>query len=352
MKSFCCFIFLIYSSFYCFCQSKQKITLVIHGGAGTIEKGAMSPELEEQYLDHLKIALNTGYKILDEGGTSLEAVVAAIVFLENSPLFNAGKGAVFTHNKKNELDASIMDGASGMAGAVAGVTSLKNPIVCALEVLKNSPHVMLSGRGAEDFAKERGLEMVEPGYFFDQRRLEQLQRIQKKETDTRKIEKGNNNIQPDNQRNNHFNQLEDAKFGTVGAVALDMYGNIAAGTSTGGMANKKYGRIGDSPIIGAGTYADNETCAVSATGSGEFFIRNVVAYDIAALMKYRGLKLKEATEHVIMEKLVAKGGDGGVISLDKEGNIAMTFNTSGMYRGFIKHKNAPEAFIFKDKDKD
>ncbi|MDQ3392569.1 MAG: isoaspartyl peptidase/L-asparaginase [Bacteroidota bacterium] len=318
----------------------QKISLVVHGGAGVIKRDSLSSELENSYREKLNEALLAGYGILEAGGTSIEAVVATIKILEDSPLFNAGKGAVFSHEETIELDAAIMDGREKDAGAVAGITSVKNPIEAALEVMKNSPHVMLSGPGAEKFAKERGLEIVESSYFFDQKRFDQL-----------KKEKSSQGSQGQNIEEIPGKKVREEKFGTVGAVALDKFGNIAAGTSTGGMSNKKWGRIGDSPIIGAGTYADNETCGISATGHGEYFIRHQVAYDVAALMKYKGLSVQAASDEVIMNKLAKVGGDGGIIALDKEGNFAMPFNTPGMYRGYIKYKQKPQIFIFKDEQK-
>ncbi|WP_040664047.1 isoaspartyl peptidase/L-asparaginase family protein [Nafulsella turpanensis] len=323
--------------------AQQKIGLVIHGGAGTIKKENMTPEQDKEYRQKLQEALTAGYAVLDEGGTSLEAVTTAVQILETSPLFNAGRGAVFTHDGKNELDAAIMDGNTGLAGAVAAVSHIKSPILAAQAVMLHSPHVMLVGEGAEQFAREQGLEMVEPEYFFDQRRFEQLKRVQEREKEQGSLYSPN---QPGSYQGKDFH-FEDYKFGTVGCVAVDEYGNVAAGTSTGGMTNKRYGRVGDVPIIGAGTYADNETCAVSATGHGEYFIRNVVAYDIAALMKYEDLSLEEAAEKVVMEKLVEKGGSGGVIAIDREGNIAMPFNSEGMFRGYMKEDGEPHVFIYK-----
>ncbi|WP_020527457.1 isoaspartyl peptidase/L-asparaginase family protein [Flexithrix dorotheae] len=314
-------------------EKKDKITLVIHGGAGTILKKNMTPEKEKAYREKLDEALETGYKILNEGGTSLEAIVATIKVMEDSPLFNAGKGAVFANNGKNEMDASIMDGNTLNAGAVAGVTIIKNPITAALEVMENSEHVLLTREGAEAFATKQNLEIVEPSYFYTERRKKSLDRI-------KEAEDGRGSIQ--------FSDYANRKHGTVGAVALDQYGNLAAGTSTGGMTNKKFARVGDSPIIGAGTYANNKTCAVSSTGHGEYFIRGVVAYDISAMMEYRGNSLEESANKVIMEKLTALGGTGGVISLDQEGNVAMPFNTAGMYRGFIKAGGKKAVFIYKD----
>lgn len=311
-------------------KGNGDISLVIHGGAGTILRKNMTPDKEQEYHAKLKEALLAGYAVLEDGGTSEEAVIAAIIIMEDSPLFNAGKGAVFTNSGTNELDASIMNGRTGLAGAVAGVTTIKNPIKAAKEVKDNSLHVMLVGKGAEKFAVERALEVVDPSYFFTHRRHNQLKRIQEED-------KGEGKLPMD---------MVDYKFGTVGAVALDKYGNISAGTSTGGTTNKRYGRVGDTPIIGAGTYADNATCGVSATGHGEFFIRNVVAYDIAALMKYKKLKLKDAAKDVVMTKLKKIEGSGGIIALDKSGNISMTFNTAGMYRGYMNVKGQPKTFIY------
>lgn len=321
-------------------KNKQKITLVIHGGAGTILKENMTPEKEVAYQQKLEEALSKGYAVLENGGTSLEAIVSAIKIMEDSPLFNAGKGAVFTNEGRNEMDASIMDGNTNMAGAVAGVTTIKNPIAAALAVMSQSQHVMMAGAGAEKFAKQVGLEIVDPSYFHTDRRYNQLKYIREKEE---------TQLDHDSDQGSIRNMYPNQKFGTVGAVALDQYGNLAAGTSTGGMANKRYGRIGDAPIIGAGTYASNEACAVSATGHGEYFIRSVVAYDIAALMKYKKLPLDEAADEVVMKKLVDIGGGGGIIAVDKNGNIAMPFNTAGMYRGYIKEKGGAKVFIYKDK---
>lgn len=289
----------------------------------------MTPQKEEIYRNKLAQALSAGYDVLVAGGTSLEAVVASIVILEDSPLFNAGRGAVFSSDGKNELDASVMTGEDLNAGAVAGITTVKNPILAAREVLENSPHVMMAGKGAEEFAKERGLVIVDPSYFFTQERYDQLIEEQEKEKSEGSIDKN----------------LDD-RYGTVGAVALDRYGNIAAGTSTGGMTNKKFGRIGDSPIIAAGTYADNSSCGVSSTGQGEFFIRTAAAYDVAARMKYKDLTLQEAAQQVI-DKIGNLGGMGGLIALDRKGEIAMPFNSAGMYRGYIREKNKPQVFIYK-----
>jgi beta-aspartyl-peptidase (threonine type) len=304
--------------------------IAIHGGAGTILKNTMTPEKEKAYLDGLKNAIEAGETILKNGGSSLDAVEKAVRSLEDNPLFNAGKGAVFSNAGKNEMDASIMNGADLSAGAVAGISNVKNPISLAKGIMQKSEHVFLTGNGAIEFAKSIDSEFEEDAYFFEQMRFDQLQ--QAKQSDgvfldhtTDKFENG------------------EKKFGTVGAVALDIHGNLAAGTSTGGMTNKKFGRVGDSPIIGAGTYANNETCAISCTGHGEFFIRSVVAYDISCLMEYKGLSLKAACDFVVMEKLVKIGGEGGLIAIDKNGNIEMPFNSEGMYRA--KKSEDGELFI-------
>ena len=283
--------------------SSKSFGIVIHGGAGTIKRANLSPEKEAAYKEKLEEAIKVGHSILKNGGSSLEAVEQTIIILEDSPLFNAGKGAVFTHDETNELDASIMDGSTLNAGAVAGVQTIKNPIRLAMEVMKNSPHVLLSGKGAEQFAAERKIEIVHPEYFYTKRRFDALQKTKKKAQE--KMEKPTS-----------FNKsiMDDAKFGTVGCVALDKQGNLAAGTSTGGMTNKKWNRIGDSPIIGAGTYANNATCAVSSTGHGEFLIRAMVAHDISSLMEYKGISLQQAAEKVIQSKLPQLGGSGGIIA--------------------------------------
>ncbi|HAI76761.1 MAG TPA: beta-aspartyl-peptidase, partial [Microscillaceae bacterium] len=312
----------------------DKITLVIHGGAGTIRKENMTDAMEQAYHAKLKEALEAGYQVLRQGGSSLDAVVVTIQILEDSPLFNAGKGAVFTAAGRNELDAAIMDGASRKAGAVAGITTVKNPIKAARAVMDNSPHVMMIGPGAEEFAQTQGLEIVDPAYFYTEDRFKQLEKIKQREANQGKD-------------GGWLPLVGQEKFGTVGAVALDQFGNLAAGTSTGGMTNKKFGRVGDAPIIGAGTYADNQTCAVSATGHGEYFIRAVVGYDVAALMAYKQLSVQAAAEEVVMKKLVEMGGEGGIIALDKNGNFAMPFNSAGMYRGFIRADGVAETAIFK-----
>lgn len=317
----------------------NKITLVIHGGAGTITRQNMTPEKEKAYREKLNEALQVGYDVLKKGGTSMDAVEATIHVMENSPLFNAGKGAVFTNEGKNEMDAAVMDGKTLMAGSVASVTTIKNPITAARAVMEKSEHVMMIGNGAEQFAKLNNVELVDPSYFHTETRYNQLQKIKGEEKTQLDHDGGTSSSE------NIF--TEGNKFGTVGAVALDAYGNLAAGTSTGGMTNKRYGRVGDAPIIGSGTYADNKTCAVSATGHGEYFIRSVVAHDIAAMMEYKGYSVKKAAEEVVMKKLVERGGEGGVIALDSKGNISMPFNSAGMYRGYIKNGKA-EVAIYKD----
>jgi len=298
-------------------SQNPNYVVVIHGGAGNIVKENYTQEKIDAYTQKLQEALDAAEKIVKNDGSAIDAVCAAIIILEDSPLFNAGKGAVFAANGKNELDASIMDGKTIKAGAVANVTTIKNPILAAKEVMLNSAHVFLIKEGAEKFAAERGLTIVKPKYFFTQESWDRLKKEQK-----------------------------DDKNGTVGCVVLDTHGNLAAGTSTGGMSNKKWGRVGDSPIIGAGTYANNETCAVSATGHGEFFIRNVVAYDISALMDYKGLSLKEASEFVINDKLKKQNATGGVICVDKNGNVSMPFNTKGMFRAFVKSNGETAVLMF------
>ncbi|HEX7049320.1 MAG TPA: isoaspartyl peptidase/L-asparaginase [Longimicrobiales bacterium] len=328
------------------CASQQQPTaqegpprwgIVVHGGAGTILRENMTPEMETAYRAKMEEAIRAGHTILAGGGTSLDAVVAAIQVLEDSPLFNAGKGAVFTHEGTNELDASIMDGATLHAGAVAGVKHIKSPIALARLVMEKSPHVMMAREGAEAFAQEQGIELVPEDYFYTERRWKELQEAKAAEAERTSMAPGAAPEMP-----------VAWKVGTVGAVALDQHGNLAAGTSTGGMTNKRFGRIGDSPIIGAGTYANNESCAVSATGHGEYFIRNVVAYDICARMLYTGVSLEEAANAVVMEKLVERGGDGGVIAIDRHGNIAMPFNTPGMYRGYAGPDGRITVKIYKD----
>src|SRR5688572_17378162 len=323
-----------------FSQKTYPITLVIHGGAGNISRQNMTAEKEKAYQEGLNAALTAGYAILEKGGTSLDAVEAAVRVMEDSPLFNAGKGAVFTNEGKNELDAAIMDGSNLKAGSVASVSTVRNPISAARAVMERSEHVMMVGRGAEIFAQEKGLQIVSPEYFFTEPRFKQLQKA-------REDEKPKLDHSSDTTGSILPIFLEGKKFGTVGAIALDKHGNLAAATSTGGMTNKRYGRVGDAPIIGAGTYANNQTCAVSATGHGEYFIRYAVAHDVSALMEYKKRSVKKAAEEVVMEKLVKAGGEGGVIALDRKGNIAMPFNSSGMFRGFKTEKES-EVKIFKD----
>lgn len=322
-----------------------RLGFVIHGGAGVIRKGSLTPEREKEYRDKLEEALLAGYKALQAGKPGLDAVEIAIRILEDSPLFNAGKGAVFTNDGKNELDASIMEGKTLAAGAVAGLHRVKNPITLARAVMEKSEHVMMVGDGAEKFAAEQKIELVDPKYFWTQPRWDSLQRILKQEAEKEKakeVRSPKSKVQSQN-----FSELPSNKFGTVGAVALDKDGNLAAGTSTGGMTNKKYGRVGDAPIIGAGTYANNETCAVSATGWGEFFIRLSVARDISSLMEYRAMTVQSAADLVIKQKLQKLGGDGGIVAVDKFGNIGISFNSEGMYRAYINSDGKPVVEIYK-----
>ncbi|MBU78732.1 MAG: beta-aspartyl-peptidase [Flavobacteriales bacterium] len=304
-----------------------NFSIVIHGGAGTMSKASMSDEVKKQYINKLDEAVSIGYEILKKGGSSQEAVEKSIIVMENSSLFNAGKGAVLNHDGNVELDASFMDGNTLDAGAISGSSVIKNPISAAISVMNSSPHVMLSGQGADKFAKSQKLDLKPNSYFITERRLNSLKSAKSKETSSINIEQ---------------------KIGTVGCVALDKFGNISAGTSTGGMTNKRWNRIGDAPIIGSGTYANNLTCGVSATGWGEFFIRSVAAYDISALMQYKGLSVQEASRIVIHEKIAKLGGDGGVIALDKDGNVAMEMNTEGMYRAHIDSKGNKIIKIFKE----
>jgi beta-aspartyl-peptidase (threonine type) len=320
-------------------QQKQKYVMVIHGGAGTILRKNMTPDKEKAYINVLTLALQTGYDLLKSGKSSLDAVEATIHVMEDSPLFNAGKGAVFTHDGKNEMDAAIMDGKTLMAGAVAGVSTIRNPISAARAVMEKSEHVMMVGKGAEVFAKQAGLTLVNPSYFYTKERWDGLQKALAEDSVKAVLDHGNKKSMKLGTIN------KDYKFGTVGAVALDQRGNLAAGTSTGGMTNKKYGRVGDAPLIGAGTYANNATAGISCTGWGEFFIRSVVAYDISALMEYKKLPLKEATQ-TALDKMQKLGGDGGLIALDKEGNAAMPFNTAGMYRGTVTEDGKIQVSIY------
>jgi len=313
-------------------DSAPATALVVHGGAGTIVKGQMTPELEGQYRAKLNEGLLAGQAILHSGGSSLDSVVAVLKILEDSPLFNAGKGAVFTADGRHEMDAAIMDGATGKAGAVAFVTRVKNPITAARAVMDHTEHVMLAGSGADTFAVSQGLELAAPEYFYTERRWNQLQKAREKEN----AEKTGDSAKGSQQ----------VYLGTVGALALDQQGRLAAATSTGGMTNKRFGRIGDTPIIGAGTWADRH-CAVSATGHGEYFIRFAVASDICARARYLDVSVEEAATTVIHEVLPAAGGTGGVITLDDQGQMSMPFNTEGMYRGFVLADGDPTIEIYK-----
>lgn len=329
MLSFCCITALASWSVLA-----NAPAIAIHGGAGTINKSKLTPQKEEAYKAALKEAVNAGYQILQTGGSSVDAVQAAVVSLESTPLFNAGKGAVYTYEGKHELDASIMDGATLNAGSVAGITRVENPIVAARLVMDKSVHVMLSGSGADDFAKAQGLPWVKNSLFDSGFRLKAWKRARKR-------------LQRDTQASLYKNN-PNFKYGTVGAVALDKQGNLAAATSTGGMTAKRYGRVGDSPIIGAGNYANNNSCAVSGTGHGEYFIRYQVASDICARVEYQGVSLKQAADHVVKKVLVDADGSGGVIAIDKYGNIAMPFNTQGMYRASVDQKGNLKVAIYGD----
>lgn len=308
----------------------KTFSIAIHGGAGTLVKGMMTPELEAQYKLALKQALEAGYKFLEAGKTAVEAVEESVRLLEYSPLFNAGKGSVFTATESHEMDASIMDGKTLNAGAVSLISGIKNPVSLARDVMEKSEHVFLAGDGAMQFAKELNYKLENDVYFYDELRHNQWLEI--KDTD---------NFQLDH------STKKDSKFGTVGAVACDQDGNIAAATSTGGMTNKKWGRVGDSPMIGAGNYANNKTCAISCTGSGEFFIRGVVAYDVACLMEHKGMSLEAASNEVINKRILEIGGDGGLIAVDTKGNIAMPFNTEGMYRASKTSEGKEDISIYK-----
>lgn len=311
----------------------NTFTIAVHGGAGTILRSLMTPEKELLYKTGLNNAINAGYRILEAGGSSLEAVEAAVVVLEDFPLFNAGKGSVFTNKGTHEMDASIMDGKTLEAGAVSGISHIQNPVTLARAIKDKSGHVFLCGEEAEEFARVVGIPFQPDSYFYEEGRYQQWQET--KDTEGYQLDHAVKNG-------------EGKKFGTVGAVALDKQGNLAAATSTGGMTNKRYGRIGDSPIIGAGTYANNKTCAISCTGHGEFFIRAVVAYDISCLMEYKGLSLKQACDYVVKDKLVKMGGEGGLIAVDALGNIELPFNTDGMYRGWKQNSGEGVTQIYKD----
>ena len=323
---------------------QEKYVLVIHGGAGTILKSQMTDEKEKAYKNSLHKALEHGGAILKAGGTAVDAVEAVVRMMEDDSLFNAGKGAVFTNAGKNELDAAIMNGQNLAAGSVAGVTTIKNPVTAARYVMEKSAHVMLTGKGAEDFADSQGLEIVDPSYFFTQSRWNSLQK--EKAADSIKSKMKEKQEQEKKLKSSFVNP--DSKYGTVGAVALDRHGNLASATSTGGMTNKKYGRVGDAPIIGAGTYANNKTAAISATGWGEYYIRLVMAKSISDMMEFGKMKLEKAANEMVMKRLPALGGDGGLIAVDKDGNIAMPFCTDGMYRGYINNKGEKKVAIFKD----
>lgn len=334
----------------------SPITLVVHGGSGTITRSTITAEVEAQYRAALERGLHAGHSVLAAGGSSVDAVVATIKVFEDDPLFNAGKGAVFTNDGKNELDAAIMDGKTGLAGAIAGVTTVKNPITAARAVMDKTRHVLLVSAGADKFAAAQKLDMVEPAYFYTPHRWEQLQKAKalaaieldhdgKAKTSAAPAAPSRSQVVA---ANPFESWMIDNKFGTVGAVALDAQGNLAAGTSTGGLTNKLYGRVGDSPIIGAGTYADNATVAVSGTGTGEFFMRGVLAYDIAARMKYGKASVSDAVDQAIKAALDDKAGRGGVIALDKDGQIKFGFNTEGMYRGYIKSDGKPVVQVYRE----
>jgi beta-aspartyl-peptidase (threonine type) len=315
----------------------QKISLAIHGGAGTILKEDMTPELERAYLQGLADALEAGYVILEAGGSATNAVKAAVVSLEDNVLFNAGRGSVFTKEGVQEMDAAIMAGNDLAAGAVAGVRNVRNPVELAMEVMCNSNHIFLSGKGAHDFALKQGIKLEPDEFFFSQFRFDQWKQMQ-----------GSDDYSLDHTQQQTEGLIKDKKFGTVGAVACDCNGNIAAATSTGGMTNKKYGRIGDSPLIGAGTYANDKTCAISCTGHGEPFIRSVAAYDVSCLMEYKGMTLIEAMNEVVNIKLPKMDGEGGMIGVDAAGNVALLFNSTGMYRGARSSDGTNFTGIYKD----
>lgn len=325
----------------------MKPVIVIHGGAGAISRSAMTSEKEREYHQALTEVLRAGQKVLESGGTAVEAVTAAVVALEDCPLFNAGRGAVFTSDGTHELDAAMMDGRTLRTGAIANVHRIRNPILAARKVMEASRHVFFVGEGAERFAKAHGLEMVDPDYFSTPARKEQLLRVQRENPDAAVLDHDGQAI-VESQPAAEVHPLDiDKKFGTVGAVALDAHGNLAAATSTGGITNKQVGRVGDAPVIGAGTYASNQTCAVSATGTGEMYIRKVAAYDIAARMRYAGQSLKDAADAVMFEELPSIGGKGGLIAVDAMGNFVMPFNTEGMYRGFAHPGQTPVTEIYR-----
>lgn len=307
----------------------QPFSLAIHGGAGTLVKGQMTAEKESAYKKALELALDEGYALLMDGSSAVDAVEKAVAVLEDSPLFNAGKGSVFTADGTHEMDAAIMNGKTLDAGAVSLIYGIKNPIALARDVMEKSDHIFLAGEGAMQFAQSLKYNLKDASYFYDEFRYQQWQDI-----------KGTDSFQLDH------SAKKESKFGTVGAVACDQQGNLAAATSTGGMTNKRFGRVGDSPLIGIGNYANNKTCAVSCTGSGEYFIKGVVAYDVSCLMEYKGLSLSEAASEVIHKRLLDIGGDGGLIAVDIQGNIAMPFNTEGMYRGYRTSLGKKTIFIY------
>jgi beta-aspartyl-peptidase (threonine type) len=307
----------------------MKFTIAVHGGAGTIVKQDLTPELELAFTRGLQQALHAGYSILEQGGNSMDAVIAAVVVLENDMLFNAGRGSVFTKKGLHEMDAAVMNGENLDAGAVCGVHQVRNPVQLAAAVMRNTDHVILSGRGADEFAMQQGFALEPDEYFFSQFRHDQWQQV--RDSDDSKLD----------------HSRQDKKFGTVGAVACDSKGHIAAATSTGGMTNKQYGRIGDTPLIGCGTYANNKTCAISCTGHGEFFIKAVAAYDVSCFMEYTNLNLHDAMYKVVNEKLVDIGGEGGIIGVDAHGNFAMLFNSEGMYRGVKTSEGFEQVAIYK-----
>ncbi len=306
----------------------SNFSIAIHGGAGTILRSHLTPEMEKEYLDGLHAALKKGYDMLSNSSAALDTAEATLKILEDNPLFNAGKGSVFNHSGEHEMDASIMCGKTLRAGAVSCVKFVRNPVELARAVMEHSPHVFLCGSGAEEFAHEQKLTFESKEFFYTEQRYQQWVEIR----DTEKVQ---------------LDHTENTKFGTAGVVVLDQYGNLASATSTGGMTNKRYNRVGDTPVIGAGTYANNNTCAISCTGHGEFFIRSVVAYDVSCLMEYAGMSLQEACEKVVLDKLNKLGGEGGLIGVDREGNVALVFNSLGMYRGWQTDGNAPQVGIYK-----
>ncbi|WP_210464719.1 isoaspartyl peptidase/L-asparaginase family protein [Rufibacter roseolus] len=312
-------------------ENKQRFALALHGGAGTITRASLTLQMDQEYRLALHQALEIGHAILEKGGSALAAVEATVVSLEDCPLFNAGRGSVFNKRGTHEMDAAIMDGKTLGAGAITGVRNVRNPIKLASEVMRHSDHVLLCQQGAEEFARNQGIAFEPDDYFFTQQRYDQWQAL--RDSDVYMLD---------------HSQAKEKKFGTVGAVAVDQQGNLAAATSTGGMTNKNFNRIGDTPIIGAGTYANNRTCAVSCTGHGEFFMRSVVAYDISCLMEYKGLSLTQASDLIVMDKLKKLGGEGGLIAVDAQGNVALPFNSEGMYRGSWVAGQEPVVAIYQD----